>query len=77
MVSGEARTAHEPLPAAGLVIAQPVVGDDEAALRWMERALEARDYWLVMLRFDPSMARLRETPRFVSLLERVRPETPA
>jgi hypothetical protein len=37
--------------------------------------VNARDYWLVMMPFDPSMARLRGNPRFESLMKRVRGQT--
>jgi Flp pilus assembly protein TadD len=69
----EARVAGgEPLPVVGLAIAYHWLGDDEAALAWLERAVEARDSWLVMLRHDPSMRRLRGDARYERLIERVR-----
>lgn len=68
----EQRAAHEPIPPLGIAIMHHWLGDDEAAATWLDRALDARDYWLVMLRFDPSMSRLRESSSFRSLMERVR-----
>jgi Flp pilus assembly protein TadD len=71
----EERAPHEPIPALGIAIMHHWLGDDNAALRWLERSLDVRDYWLVMMRFDPSMMRLRGNPRFESLLQRVRATT--
>jgi serine/threonine-protein kinase len=73
----EQRAPHEPIPPLGIAIMHHWLGDDDAAVRWLERSIEARDYWLVMLRFDPSMSRLRENPRFASLMQRVRPDRSA
>ncbi len=46
-------------------------GDHEATLEWLEKALEARDNWLVFLRVDPIWDRLRDDPRFNGLLAEV------
>jgi TolB-like protein len=50
------------------------MGDHEAALRWLERGIEARTYILVFARVDPMWDPLRSDPRFAALLERIRPE---
>ena len=71
----EQRAPHEPIPPLGIAIMHHWLGDDERALQWLELSVEARDYWLVMMRFDPSMKRLRQDPRFASLLQRVRAGT--
>jgi serine/threonine-protein kinase len=72
----EQRAPHEPIPPLGIAIMHHWLGDDHRALEWLERSIEARDYWLVMMRFDPSMARLRGNPRFEALLNRVRVAPP-
>jgi len=71
----EERALHEPIGRVGMAIMHHWLGDDDAAFRWLERSIEARDYWLVMLRFDPSMMRLRGNPRFEALMQRVRAGT--
>jgi serine/threonine-protein kinase len=70
----EDRASREPIPPLGIAIMHHWLGDDAAAITWLERSVEARDYWLVMLRFDPSMSRLRDTAGFKALLELVRAE---
>ncbi len=59
-------------------------GDREATLEWLEKALEARDNWLVFLRTDPIWDGLRDDSRFIALLAEVgfrdgssRPRAPA
>jgi len=71
----ERRAPSEPIPPLGIAIMHHWLGNDEQALDWLNRSVEARDYWLVMLPFDPSMSRLRGNPRFDSIVRRVRGST--
>jgi tetratricopeptide (TPR) repeat protein len=71
----EDRASREPIPAFGIAIMHHWLGDDESALAWLERAVEDRYYWLVMASYDPSLIRLRDHPRFVQLMQRVRSST--
>jgi eukaryotic-like serine/threonine-protein kinase len=68
----EDRATREPIPAFGIAIMHHWLGDDESALHWLEKAIEARYYWLVMAAYDPSLIRLRDNPRFVQLMRQVR-----
>jgi tetratricopeptide (TPR) repeat protein len=52
------------------------LGDREAALHWIERAIEGRNPFMVFARVDALFDPLRDDPRFVALLARVRPEQP-
>jgi TolB-like protein/Flp pilus assembly protein TadD len=47
------------------------LGDRAAALRWLDRAVEARSHALVLLRIDPHFASLRDDPTFAALLRRI------
>lgn len=47
------------------------LGDKEEAFRWLERAYEERDGWIVYLKVDPRLDALRSDARFASLLRRI------
>lgn len=40
------------------------VGDKDAAITWLKKAYEARDFWLVWLRVNPDYDDLRSDARF-------------
>lgn len=48
-----------------------LVGDDEAALGWLDRAIDQRDSRLLLLAVNPRFEALRDDPRFLRLLARV------
>jgi hypothetical protein len=68
----EDRATREPIPAFGISTMHHWLGDDDAALAWLEKAVDARFYWLVMAPYDPSLIRLRDHPRFVQVMQSVR-----
>ena len=47
------------------------LGDVEAAIDWLETAVEQRYMWLVWLKMDPLYDPLRSSPRFPGLLQKV------
>jgi tetratricopeptide (TPR) repeat protein len=47
------------------------LGENEKALHYLERAVEARSPSLYMLKIDPRFAEIHSTPRFAALLQRV------
>lgn len=46
------------------------IGDKDQAFKWLERAYEERDVWLMNLKVDPVFAKLRSDKRFQDLLTR-------
>jgi TolB-like protein/Flp pilus assembly protein TadD len=46
------------------------LGDKDQAFKWLERAFEERDVWLMNLKVDPVFAKLRSDKRFQDLLTR-------
>ncbi len=46
-------------------------GENDEAMRWMERAFELHDASFMYLKFDPLLRKLRPDPRFQQLLVRV------
>ncbi len=47
------------------------IGDKDAALTWMERAIEEQDQELISPKVDPSLDPLRSEPRFQALMRRM------
>ena len=43
----------------------------EQALDWLEKAYEAREPWLLIIKTDPHLNPLHSEPRFQALLEKV------
>ncbi|HEY3580491.1 MAG TPA: tetratricopeptide repeat protein [Pyrinomonadaceae bacterium] len=48
------------------------LGDQEQAFKWLDRAVEERDIWLMNLKVDPVFAKLRSQRRFTDTLARIR-----
>ncbi|HJZ68974.1 MAG TPA: winged helix-turn-helix domain-containing protein [Blastocatellia bacterium] len=47
------------------------LGDNDTALKWLEKAFEDRDIWLMNLKVDPIFMQLRSDRRFSALLDRI------
>ena len=48
------------------------LGDREQAFKWLDRAVEERDIWLMNLKVDPVFAKLRSQRKFTDILARIR-----
>ena len=48
------------------------LGDQEQAFKWLDRAVEERDIWLMNLKVDPVFAKLRSQRQFTDTLARIR-----
>ncbi|HET6861482.1 MAG TPA: winged helix-turn-helix domain-containing protein [Pyrinomonadaceae bacterium] len=48
------------------------LGDNDSAFKWLDKAVEERDIWLMNLKVDPVFAKLRPNSRFSELLARIR-----
>jgi DNA-binding winged helix-turn-helix (wHTH) protein/TolB-like protein/Tfp pilus assembly protein PilF len=48
------------------------LGDQEQAFKWLEKAVEERDIWLMNLKVDPVFAKLRSQRKFTDILARIR-----
>jgi DNA-binding winged helix-turn-helix (wHTH) protein/TolB-like protein/Tfp pilus assembly protein PilF len=47
------------------------LGEKDQAFKWLEKAFEERDIWLMNLRVDPLFKSIRSDARFTSLLQRI------
>ncbi len=66
------RTSREQFVSpSGLVYAYAWSGDSDRAFEWLERAIEARDGFLALLRRDPGFEPLRADPRFDEVTRRL------
>ncbi len=54
-----------------IAVTHAVLGDTEAALDWLEKAHENRDWWLVWMSVEHRLAGVRPHPRFKRLEERI------
>ena len=48
------------------------LGDQEQAFKWLDRAVEEHDIWLMNLKVDPVFAKLRSQRKFTDTLARIR-----
>lgn len=48
------------------------LGDQEQAFKWLDRAVEERDIWLMNLKVDPVFAKLRSQRKFTDILAQIR-----
>ena len=47
------------------------LGEKDQAFKWLEKAFEERDIWLMNLKVDPVLKNLRSDQRFTNLLQRI------
>ena len=47
------------------------LGENDRAFEWLEEAFRKRSYWLIGMKTDPRLDRLRSDPRFTDLMRRV------
>ena len=48
-----------------------VRGESNRAFEWLERAYEQHDSGMPRLRYDPTLATLRDDPRFAALVKKM------
>lgn len=48
------------------------LGDQDEVFKWLDKAVEGRDIWLMNLKVDPVFAKLRSQRKFTDILARIR-----
>ena len=48
-----------------------LAGDKDAAFAWLDKAIDARDGWIALIKVQPAYDNLRADPRFTKILERM------
>jgi tetratricopeptide (TPR) repeat protein len=56
----------------GVALVHAALGRNDAAVAWLNKAVDERSNWLVWLRLDPRWNGLRSDPRFTQLVSRLR-----
>src|SRR5262249_12774865 len=66
------KIAGRPGGSYSIAMVYAALNDNEHALDWLEKAYEARDNPMLHLKMDPTWDNLRDDPRFLALLRRMR-----
>ena len=72
----EARHRKQPFNPTVVALLYAGLGDRQRALDWLERAYKEHDVQLAWFNLEPQVDMLREEPRFVELMSRMRLVTP-
>ncbi len=65
------RSKRAYVPAYDLAVVHLALGENEAALEWLQRAYDEHDWGLIVLAVEPRLDPLRSDPRFQGLLRKV------
>jgi TolB-like protein len=71
MAKNIAQVAAGQLKAYRIAWEELILGDRAAALDWLEKSYESRDYWLLFINVDPEMDPIRSDPRFQAIVRRL------
>ena len=66
------RARQQYVPAVDLAFLQVALGDDEAAIGWLEQGLRQHSRWMELLAVHPVVDPLRGNPRFQRILRAMR-----
>jgi hypothetical protein len=66
-----AQVAAGQLKAYRIMWAELSLGNRAAALDWLEKSYQNRDYWLLFINVDPEMDPIRSEPRFQAIVHRI------
>jgi len=63
-------TRERYVPSYDIAVAYKMIGDEESALHWLDKAVQERST-MSMIAVDPAMASMRTNPRFKAILKRI------
>ncbi len=69
----ETRSATEPIPPLALATVHYGFGNLDAFFEMLDRSIDARDVWCVLIKVDPGFAAIRAHPRFQTAMARIVP----
>jgi tetratricopeptide (TPR) repeat protein len=67
----EQKSKKEDLPPTLMAGVYALAGEKDAAFAWLDKAIDARDGWVALIKIQPAYDSLRTDPRFIKLLERM------
>jgi serine/threonine-protein kinase len=67
----KARSEQAYIPPCNIALVYNGLGEQDEALRWLEKAVNDRDVRLTLLKVDPRWDSFRSNPQFVAILERI------
>jgi tetratricopeptide (TPR) repeat protein len=65
------RSRRQYIPAYAIALVYAGLGDNDPAIRWLEKAYEDRSTAMVFLESDPELSSLRSDPRFELLSQHI------
>jgi serine/threonine-protein kinase len=71
LAAARALEARPYVPAEGVAVIYAALGDNDAAFRWLDIAVDTRGVGLIFLAAEPVYAPLRSDPRFPGVLRRI------
>jgi len=67
----EQKSKKKSLPPTLMAGVYALAGDKDAAFAWLDKAIDARDGWIALIKVQPAYDNLRADPRFTKILERM------
>ena len=65
------RSAKEYVPPIAIAMLHSVLGEIDESFKWIQRAYEERDGFLLQLKVNPLFEALRSDPRYTALLKKI------
>lgn len=67
----ERKSKKEYVPPTLMAGVYALAGEKDAAFAWLDKAIDARDGWIALIKIQPAYDNLRADPRFTKVLERM------
>jgi tetratricopeptide (TPR) repeat protein len=72
MLEFDKRNEHQPgISAYVTASSSAMLGEKDQAFEYLNKAVEKREWWIIVLNVDPTLDSLRADPRFAELVRRV------
>ena len=65
------RSEQQYLPPTSIAALYFILGENDEGFIWLDKAYEARDYWLAFLKIEPNLNRPSDDPRYQEMLKKI------